>query len=35
MGMKSQQMDVVTPPRGKRNQRLALGIKKDVAPETL
>jgi hypothetical protein len=35
MGLKSQQMDVVTPPGGKRNQRLAPGRKKDIAPGTL
>jgi hypothetical protein len=31
-GAEIPQMDVVTPPGGKRNQRLAPGRKKDVAP---
>jgi hypothetical protein len=35
MGMKAQHMDDVIPLGEKRNQRLALGRKKDVAPETL
>jgi len=35
MGMKAQQIDVVTPPGGERNPRLAPERKKDIALGTL